>query len=112
VNDMLWRAVRVILDIKLARGEMTFEEGVEMLAKEAQISNEAAAAEVKRYTQTPGQALSYLLGKHLIIELKKEVRERMGEEFSEKLFHDTITANGNLPISMLRKILDQKMRKP
>lgn len=112
VNDMLWRAVRVILDIKLARGEMTFEEGVEMLAKEAQISNEAAAAEVKRYTQTPGQALSYLLGKHLILELKEEVRQRMGDKFSEKSFHDTITANGNLPISMLRKIFDQKTRKP
>lgn len=112
VNDMLWRAVRVVLDVKLARGEMTFEEGVEMLAKEAQISNEAAAAEVKRYTQTPGQALSYLLGKHLIIRLKEEVRQWMGETFSEKSFHDTITANGDLPISMLRKIFDQKMRKP
>jgi len=112
VNDMLWRAVRIVVDVKLARGEMTFAEAVEMLVNETGMSNEAAVAEVKRYTQTPGQALSYLLGKHLILKLKEKVRQKMGREFNEKLFHDTILANGNLPISMLHKVFDQKMPKP
>jgi uncharacterized protein (DUF885 family) len=34
----------------------------------------------------------------------------MGEKFDEKFFHDTITANGYLPICMLRKIFDMKIR--
>lgn len=109
VNDVIWRAVRIIVDVKLSRGEMSFEEAVEMLVKETGMSREAAIAEVKRYTQTPGYALSYLLGKHLILKLKEELRQKMGSKFDEKFFHDTITANGYLPISMLRKIFEYKI---
>jgi len=109
VNDMIWRAVRIIVDVKLSRGEMTFDEAVEMLVKETGMSKEGATAEVRRYTQTPGYPLSYLLGKHLILQLKKEIQQRMGGKFDEKSFHDTITHNGYLPVSMLRKIFNQKL---
>jgi uncharacterized protein (DUF885 family) len=111
VNDMIWRAVRIIVDVKLSRDEMSFDEAVDMLVKETGMSREAAVAEVKRYTQTPGYPLSYLLGKHLILQLKKEVIQRMGSKFDERFFHDTITANGYLPISLLRKVFDQKLNK-
>jgi len=110
INDMIWRAVRIIVDVKLSRGEMAFEEAVDMLAREAGMSREAAVAEVNRYTQTPGYPLSYLLGKHLILKLKEEVKKKMEEKFDEKFFHDTITANGYLPIFMLRKVFDMKIR--
>lgn len=112
INKMIWRAVRVIIDVRLSRGEMAFERAIELLVEEAGISRDAAKAEVKRYTQTPGYQLSYLLGKHLILKLKEEVKQKMGDRFDEKLFHDTITANGYLPVSMLRRILDRKARKP
>ncbi|HVP26505.1 MAG TPA: DUF885 domain-containing protein [Candidatus Bathyarchaeia archaeon] len=111
VNDVIWRAVRIIVDVKLSRDEMSFDEAVDMLVKETGMSREAAVAEVKRYTQTPGYPLSYLLGKHLILQLKKEVIQRMGSKFDERFFHDTITANGYLPISLLRKVFDQKLNK-
>jgi uncharacterized protein (DUF885 family) len=110
INDMIWRAVRIIVDVKLSRGEMSFEEAVDMLVKEAGMSREAAVAEVNRYTQTPGYPLSYLLGKHLILKLREEVKQKMGEKFDERFFHDIITANGYLPISMLHKIFDMKIR--
>jgi uncharacterized protein (DUF885 family) len=111
VNDMIWRAVRIIVDVKLSRGEMSFEEAVEMLVKETGMSREGATGEVKRYTMTPSYALSYLIGKHLIQKLKQELKQKMGDKFDEKSFHDTITANGYLPISMLRKAFDQKIGK-
>jgi len=111
VNDMIWRAVRIIVDVKLSRGEMSFEEAVEMLVKETGMSREGATAEVMRYTQTPSYPLSYLLGKHLILKLKEELKQKMGDKFDEKFFHDSITANGYLPISMLRKVFDQKISK-
>jgi uncharacterized protein (DUF885 family) len=103
VNDMIWRAVRIIVDVKLSRGEMAFEEAVSMLIKEAAMSREAATAEVKRYTQTPGYCMSYLLGKYLILQLKEEVRRKEGAKFNEKTFHDTVATNGYLPISLLRR---------
>jgi len=111
VNDMIWRAVRIIVDVKLSNGEMSFAGAVEMLVNETGMSREAATAEVKRYTQGPSYPLSYLLGKHLILKLKGELKQQMGNKFDEKFFHDTITANGYLPIPMLRKIFDQKISK-
>ena len=73
------------------------------------MSKDGALAEVRRYTQSPGYPLSYLIGKHLILKLREDVKSRMGVKFSEKVFHDTITANGYLPIPLLRKVFDQKI---
>jgi uncharacterized protein (DUF885 family) len=109
VNGTIWRAVRIIVDVKLSRGEMTFDEAVAMLMKEAGMSKEGAVAEVSRYTLTPGYPLSYLLGKHMILQLRDEVKKRMGKKFSEKFFHDTITANGELSIALLREVFDMKL---
>jgi len=109
VNDGIWRAARIIVDVKLSRGEMTFDEAVNMLMKEAGMSKEGAVAEVRRYTLTPGYPLSYLLGKHLILKLRDDIKKMMGERFSEKFFHDTIAANGELPIALLREVFDMKL---
>jgi len=109
VNDMIWRAARIILDVKLSRGDMTFEEAVQMLVDETGMSREGATAEVRRYTQTPAYPLSYLLGKHLILELKRELKEKMGSKFSERFFHDTLIANGYLPMSLVRKVFYSKL---
>lgn len=106
-----WRAVRIIVDVKLSRGEMAFDEAVSMLVKEMGMSREAATAEVRRYTQTPSYALSYLLGKHLILELKKEVEHKMGDKFSERFFHDVLTTDGYLPLSLVRKVFNQKIER-
>jgi len=109
VNDGIWRAVRIIVDVKLSRGEMTFDQAVDMLMKEAGMSKEGAVAEVRRYTQTPAYPLSYLLGKHLILLLRDEIKKRMGKKYSEKFFHDTIASNGELPIALLREAFDMKL---
>jgi uncharacterized protein (DUF885 family) len=109
INDAIWRAVRIILDVKLSRGEMTFDEAVNMLMKEAGTTKEGAIAEVRRYTQNPGQPFSYLLGKHLILQLREEIKQKMGSNYSEKFFHDTITANGFLPICLLKKVFENKI---
>jgi uncharacterized protein (DUF885 family) len=111
VNDMIWRAVRIIVDVKLSRGEISVDDAVEMLVKETGMSKEGAIAEVRRYTLTPGYPLSYLIGKHLILGLKEELKQKMGDGFSEKFFHDTITANGYLPMSMVRRIFEEKISK-
>jgi len=110
VNDGIWRAVRIIVDVKLSRGEMAFDEAVGMLMKEAGMSKEAAVAEVRRYTLTPSYPLSYLLGKHFILQLRSDIKKRMGKRFSERFFHDTITANGELPIALLREVFEMKLR--
>ena len=108
-NDLVWRAVRIIVDVRLHKGELSFEEAVEFLVKETMMPRESAVAEVKRYTFTPGQPLSYLLGKHQILQLRESIQRRMGPGFSLKFFHDTLLQAGTMPISFVERVFEHKL---
>ncbi|MEF8873378.1 MAG: DUF885 domain-containing protein [Candidatus Thermoplasmatota archaeon] len=108
-NDVVWRAARIIVDVKLSTGKMTFDEAVEFLVDKVGMDESDAEKEVKRYTQNPAYQLSYLLGKKMIKNLKEDVKKRMGEDYTEKFFHDTILFAGSVPMKYLRKIFDKKI---
>jgi len=110
VNDGIWRATRILVDIRLSQGKMSFDEAVGKLMKETGMEKTGAVAEVKRYTQSPAYQLSYLLGKHLFFELKKDVERWMGNRYTDLFFHDTILSAGSIPISYLRKIFQRKIK--
>lgn len=109
--DEIWRAARIIIDIKLHFGEMSFNEAVEFLIKEVGMERENAIAEVKRYTKSPSYQLSYLIGKYLIKKLKREIQEKMGEGYSDRFFHEVILNAGSIPIKYLRDEFKLKIQK-
>jgi uncharacterized protein (DUF885 family) len=111
LQDIIWRACRIIIDVDLHCGRMSFDDAVEMLVRETGMERASAVAEVKRYTQYPTYQLSYLLGKHLILELRRDVERRMGDRFSHAFFHDTILYGGSLPFFLLRKAVEDKLSK-
>lgn len=99
----IWRAVRVIYDVKLAYGEASVEEMARLLAQEAGTPFSAAESDVKNFTRTPGYPLSYLIGRHMVFELKRELEETLGGGFDLRRFHDLLASNGNLPFFLARK---------
>jgi uncharacterized protein (DUF885 family) len=104
-TDVVWRACRIILDVRMHRGELTQEEAVDFMVEHTAFERANARAEVRRYTYTPGYQLSYLLGKVLILGLRQEEQRRHGAAFSLKAFHDTLLTNGSLPISFHARLL-------
>ena len=106
-TDIIWRACRIILDVRMHRGEMSPHEAIDFLIEHTGFEPANARAEVRRYTYTPGYQLSYLLGKVLILGLREEERRRRGDAFSLKAFHDTLLRNGSLPISFQRRLLHE-----
>jgi uncharacterized protein (DUF885 family) len=104
-TDAIWRSCRIVLDIRMHRGELTPEEATDFLVEHTSFELPNARAEVRRYTYTPGYQLSYLLGKVLILGLREEERRRLGDRFSLKRFHDTLLTNGSLPVSFHRRLL-------
>ena len=111
LQDTIWRAARIIIDVDLHAGRMTFDEAVQMLVREAGMAEASAIAEVKRYTQYPTYQLSYLLGKHLIKGLRDEAEKRMGDNFSYAFFHDAIIYAGTMPFFFLRQVVEYKLSK-
>src|SRR5690606_24306986 len=98
-TDAIWRACRIILDIKLHRGELSLQEAIEFLIEHTGFERPNATAEVKRYSYTPTYQMSYLLGKVLLLRLRDDERRRRGPDFSLRAFHDALLRNGSLPMS-------------
>lgn len=103
-TDAIWRATRIILDVKLHRGQIGVEEAVDLLVANTGFERPAALAEVKRYTSTPTYQLSYLFGRHLIDRLRADVEHAQGPDFSLKRFHDTLLYGGTMPVSYARRL--------
>jgi uncharacterized protein (DUF885 family) len=108
--ELIWKACRIIIDVRLSSGEMTMDEAVEMLMKEASFTRGPATAEVQRYTYTPTYQLSYLLGKHLIMEMKKDLKTRYKEVFSEREFHNLLLYSGTIPLNLMKKVAERAFR--
>ncbi len=104
-TDAIWRACRIILDIRLHRGEIGVDEAVAFMIGHTSFEESNARAEVNRYTYTPTYQLSYLLGRVLLLQLRQDERARLGASFRLKDFHDTLLRNGSIPISFHRRLL-------
>ncbi|MBA3779043.1 MAG: DUF885 domain-containing protein [Chloroflexi bacterium] len=104
-TDAIWRSCRIILDVRLHRGEIGVDEAIDFLVEHTGFERPNATAEVRRYTYTPTYQLSYLLGKVLLLRLREEQRGRLGDRFSLKRFHDAMLYAGSLPISFQRRLL-------
>ena len=104
-TDAIWRACRIILDIRLHRGEIGTAEATDFLIDHTGFERPNAEAEVQRYTLTPTYQLSYLLGKVLILRLREDERRRLGDRFSLREFHDALLWSGSIPLSFHRRFL-------
>jgi uncharacterized protein (DUF885 family) len=104
-TDAIWRACRIILDVRMHRGELTVEQATDFLVGHTGFERDNAAAEVRWYTYRPTYPLSYLLGRTLLLELRAAEERRLGEAFSLRAFHDSLLRNGSLPISFHRRSL-------
>jgi len=109
VIDSIWRAVRIIVDVKLSRGEISFEDAIDMLVRETGMDRNAAEAEVKRYILSPSYQLSYLLGRHLFSKLRREVKEVLGDRYSDYKFHKVILESCGLPFKYLKELVINKI---
>jgi uncharacterized protein (DUF885 family) len=104
-TDAIWRACRMILDIRMHRGELTIAEATDFLAEQTNFERSNAGAEVSWYTYRPTYPLSYLLGRTLLLGLRADEEQRLGGAFDLKTFHDTLLANGSLPVSFHRRLM-------
>lgn len=103
MSDLQFRICRLVVEIKLAKGEMSLEEGAEMLAKECCMDLKASAIEARNCAMTPTYFCSYFVGKLGLLQLRDDVRDALGGRFSLKFFHDALLYTGCLPMPFMRR---------
>ena len=114
LNATIFRAARIVVDTSLHMGEMTFEEAVEFMRRNAALSEPTARAEVGRYCSWPTQASAYLTGCLEILRMRKRFLAARGVSYDKpseipvealREFHDRLCATGKLPLGLAEKAL-------
>ncbi|SHN42422.1 Uncharacterized conserved protein, DUF885 familyt [Duganella sacchari] len=94
----LFRARRLVVDTGLHAMKWTRQQGIDY---------GIPPAEVDRYVVMPGQACAYKIGMMRILELRAKAQKALGDKFNIKAFHNTVLETGNVPLSVLEKVVDE-----
>jgi hypothetical protein len=101
-HHLLWRAVRVILDVSLHTKGMSMEEAATRLCDELGFEAHVAEAEAKRYCAYPTYQLCYAVGRRDILALREDARKVRAGDFSLSNFHEELLQYGALPTVLAR----------
>jgi uncharacterized protein (DUF885 family) len=88
--------------VKLALGEFTLQQGADYLARTVPMDRATALGEAAAFSSTPGQGISYQIGKLQITQLLSDARRAQGKDFSMLQFNNFVWNNGNVPIALQR----------
>jgi len=103
----LFRAARIVVDTSLHMKEMTFDQAVDFMVKNGNLTPPNAKAEVGRYCSWPTQASSYLTGMLEIIDIRTRWLAKRGsaDRAALRAFHDAITSTGSIPTSLAERAI-------
>jgi uncharacterized protein (DUF885 family) len=99
---LLWRAMRILLDVGLHTRSMSREQAVDQMVNELHVERGNAEAEVRRYCAWPAYQLSYAVGRRELLRLRDDFRAAKGDDFTLRGFHDAVLPYGGLPVTLIR----------
>jgi hypothetical protein len=104
--NLLWRAIRIVLDLGLHTRGMTPADAVDYMVQHLPIERANAEAEVRRYCGWPTYQLCYAVGRRELLSLREAYRNRHGGEINLRQFHDELMGYGGIPVSLARWGMD------
>ena len=102
--EALIRLCRFVVGVRLHCEDMSVEQGVRFFKDEAFLEESSARREAERGTFDPTYIV-YSLGKLMVLKLRQDYRAKAGSKFSLRQFHDTLLANGTVPLWLHRALL-------
>jgi uncharacterized protein (DUF885 family) len=72
----------------------------------ARLEESTARSEVARYTMTPTQPFSYLVGALELERLRAATEARLGPAFRFRAFHDRVLSYGHMPPALVRRAME------
>ena len=102
----IFRAARLVVDTGIHSKKWDREQAVQYYLDNIPNPEGDVRAEIDRYIVWPGQATAYMIGKLKIEELRSKAEAKLGETFDIRQFHDTLIANGSVPLNILEELVD------
>jgi uncharacterized protein (DUF885 family) len=103
LKDRLWRALRIIIDVKTQTGQMTYDEAADLMVRELHFPRAQACADLNWYSQSPSGPMGYALGWSIINRLRDQERTRLGDKFVLREFHDKLLSAGSISLPLVEK---------
>ncbi len=101
------RAIRLVVDTGMHAKGWTREQAIQFSLEHEAESEASITSEIERYMVAPGQALSYKIGQLKILELRERSKEKLGEKFDIREFHNQVLNSGSLPLEILEQKIDR-----
>lgn len=97
-----------ILDYSIHVNGMTEEQAMDLLVNQAFQQEAEAKGKWKRATLSQVQLCSYFTGFYEIMQLRNELKEKQGDAFKLKAFHEEFLSFGSAPVKYVRDMMLSK----
>ena len=94
-----------ILDYSVHTKNMSKEEAMNLLTKEAFQQNAEAEGKWKRVTLSSVQLCSYFTGYTEIYAFREELKKKEGDKFNLKKFHEKFLSYGSAPVKYIKELM-------
>jgi uncharacterized protein (DUF885 family) len=102
----LHRAIRLVVDSGLHHKRWTRAQAIKYVEDNSADAPGGIVKAIERYIVYPGQATAYMVGRLKITELRDRARQRLGDRFDMRGFHDAILLNGAVPLDVMERNVD------
>ncbi|MDA3870586.1 MAG: DUF885 domain-containing protein, partial [Gammaproteobacteria bacterium] len=107
LQGRIWRALRIIVDVKLQTGKLSIERATELMMAELGFTREQAQAEISWYSRSPATPLCYAVGREMIMQARQVMQAQAG--FKLPTFHDQLLSQGSIALPL---VIQQTMGEP
>ena len=94
-----------ILDYSIQVKGMTEEQAIRLMTEEAFQQTAEAEGKWRRATLSQVQLTSYYSGYREIYDFREELKEKQGEQFDLKTFHEQFLSYGSAPVKYVRELM-------
>ncbi|HYC63568.1 MAG TPA: DUF885 domain-containing protein [Reyranellaceae bacterium] len=103
LQSLAFRACRLVVDTGLHHKRWTREQAIQYVEDNSADAPGGIVKAIERYIVYPGQATAYMVGRLKITELRERARQRLGDRFDIKGFHDAILLQGAVPLDIMER---------
>lgn len=103
LRDRLWRALRIIIDVKIHSGQFSFDQAVNLLVDKLGFDLSQAQAEISWYCNSAATPLCYAIGREMILKTREKLQQGDVPMDSAKLkeFHDKLLSQGSIALPLI-----------
>ncbi|WP_394750285.1 DUF885 domain-containing protein [Spongiimicrobium salis] len=102
----LWRACRLVVDTGIHYKKWTREQSIAYYKDNTPNAESDAIKMVERHIVMPSQATAYKVGMNKILSLREMAKEKLGDKFDIREFHDVVLTNGAVPLNVLEDMVN------